>query len=1006
MAGRFEDENGPCLRDLYITDSEADKQRIEGSKGRDLGEEHHWILNNCDFKEWRDGQNTSLLWINGGPGTGKTMLLCGILDDLSKRNTKSLLSFFFCEASNKKTRSAEAVLRGLLFMLAIKQRSIIKHIRKKYDDAGPGMFEGPSVWYSLRDIFVEVLRDLGSRDADQGVTYLVVDALDECETGLENLLPLIATSSVTTPRVKWLVTSRWQDNIGTGLQASWTGPRLSLRLADHVSEVSNAVEAYIHRRASELAGTPANNTVYQQIRAYLQKRANGSFLHVTLAALELRTVPHSGLSTALARMAFDVQGLYKQAEDRIQGLNWEMSGLCRKALSAVAVAFRPLREQELYALAGLRSSQDEQAKEVLRLCKSFFTTSDGTANLIHQSAKDFLQRDSALFSPGLETEHHRMFFESLRVMETTLRRDMREDALLADEKNKLVAAQYACEYWVEHLVAGGQHTRDTQTEDALIGFLQRQFLYWLEYCARFGNVRESLSSWPRLVGFLKEKQANSELAELLVDAHRFMAYNGQLIMEHPLQVYTSALIFAPTSSRMRLFFQKEEPPWVTVSSGMVREHWSPWLQTLDDSKCGYMATKPTITFSFDNTRLASVLDGRTIKIWNVGTRRRLRTIKGYDFEMPLLAFSPDGTRMASASESGLKIWDSSGEGDFCASRDHFHEIIAIKISAGGMRMVSASRDTVRIWNSGERSRSWNPNVFRDVQHIAISPNGNLLAFASIYGDNIQIWDLKQDKRIQNIPETAVIAPQFSPDGTHVAVMPAGARKFQIKLWDLSGNGRYEPRTFKMHNDPSEKGTSAQPTSACIVFAPDSNGLAASVGNAISVWTSLKEWRRPSLLQANRTTAVIRSLCFLPGNQRLAASHDGGDIRIWDLEKVTCLRVLQMDRKSVDIVSFKETASATFHLLTNTGLISFDLQDEAAPVNEFRRLGYGIDPDNGWITRGDERVLLLPPDYRPRCVAVVPGRLQEASPVAAIVLGCRSGHVVSLRFLDNGTSSIQ
>jgi hypothetical protein len=45
-----------------------------------------------------------VLWIKGDPGKGKTMLLCGIIDEMSAltrlrdKEATTLLSYFFCQA--------------------------------------------------------------------------------------------------------------------------------------------------------------------------------------------------------------------------------------------------------------------------------------------------------------------------------------------------------------------------------------------------------------------------------------------------------------------------------------------------------------------------------------------------------------------------------------------------------------------------------------------------------------------------------------------------------------------------------------------------------------------------------------------------------------------------------------------------------------------------------------------------------------------------------------------
>ena len=73
-----------CIADLRATDPRDDKKRIEQAKGGVLKESYCWILDNPEFRRWRDCQQSRLLWIKGDPGKGKTMLLCGIIDELER----------------------------------------------------------------------------------------------------------------------------------------------------------------------------------------------------------------------------------------------------------------------------------------------------------------------------------------------------------------------------------------------------------------------------------------------------------------------------------------------------------------------------------------------------------------------------------------------------------------------------------------------------------------------------------------------------------------------------------------------------------------------------------------------------------------------------------------------------------------------------------------------------------------------------------------------------------
>jgi len=136
------DNDRECIQHLRLTDPRDDKKRIEDTKGGLLEDSCRWILEKPDFQQWRDCQQSQLLWIKSDPGKGKTMLLCGIINELKKSMVKThLLSYFFCQATDSRINSATAVLRGLMYLLVDQQPLLVSHIRKKHDHAGKALFE-------------------------------------------------------------------------------------------------------------------------------------------------------------------------------------------------------------------------------------------------------------------------------------------------------------------------------------------------------------------------------------------------------------------------------------------------------------------------------------------------------------------------------------------------------------------------------------------------------------------------------------------------------------------------------------------------------------------------------------------------------------------------------------------------------------------------------------------------------------------------------------------------
>ncbi|KAF5700443.1 heterokaryon incompatibility protein het-E-1 [Fusarium mundagurra] len=97
------DKDAGFLAALRSTDPSTDRTRIQQEKGGLLEDSYSWILDHADFRRWRDDEQIRLLWIKGDPGKGKTMLLCGITQELEKLPADThCLSYFFCQATDER----------------------------------------------------------------------------------------------------------------------------------------------------------------------------------------------------------------------------------------------------------------------------------------------------------------------------------------------------------------------------------------------------------------------------------------------------------------------------------------------------------------------------------------------------------------------------------------------------------------------------------------------------------------------------------------------------------------------------------------------------------------------------------------------------------------------------------------------------------------------------------------------------------------------------------------
>ncbi|KAL3456946.1 nucleoside phosphorylase domain-containing protein [Aspergillus heterothallicus] len=385
----FTDEDKTCLRDWLIADPEIERGRIEATKGGLLDDSFRWVLGNAEFQRWRSDHQSHLLWIKGDPGKGKTMLMIGIIKELLQQVQSQLsqsVAYFLCQATDPRLNNATSILRSLIYMLVRQQPHLISYLREKYD-TNPKLFEGENSFYSLSAIFENMIQN--SRHA---MTYLLVDALDECEADLPDLLKLIArTKFMPAAQVKWIVSSRNRDDIEQELEIGVQEGKLSLELnANHVSE---AVAAYINNRVSRLKALQRDGALLRQVKDQLLQKSDGTFLWVALVVEELQKCRRlTAMVELLERTPQGLIPLYDRMLQHIQLLKDLDRESCILILSIVVLGYRPLRLQELCHLAGLHNQQHgpEDLENIVGMCGSFLTIRNDYVYVIHQSAKDHL----------------------------------------------------------------------------------------------------------------------------------------------------------------------------------------------------------------------------------------------------------------------------------------------------------------------------------------------------------------------------------------------------------------------------------------------------------------------------------------------------------------------------------------------------------------------------------------------------------------------------------------
>ncbi|OAL44839.1 WD40 repeat-like protein [Pyrenochaeta sp. DS3sAY3a] len=847
-----EDVRGMLL-DLRIEDPRHDKETIEQRKGGLLQEAFVWILDTAEFIEWRDHSQRRLLWIKGGAGKGKTMLMCGIINELSLSSMRPY--YFFCQATDSKYNNSVAVLRGLLYMLVDRQPVLAKHFLS-YKHAGKALFEGPNAWAALSKIFGSLLKDTRLNNV-----CLIIDALDECKTDLPQLLRFISEQSSAASRVKWIVSSRNEANIERELWLGETGARLSLEIKENARQVSHAIDAYIDHRLGKLSYIQHNDTIKDHARSILKQKADGTFLWVSLVMAELQDAMDFQMIEIIEEVPPGLENIYLRMLNQFKHLPRRNQEPCRNVLATVLSTFRPLHLQELFVLSGLSETIKEVEQTVatlVNMSSSFLTMQDDHVYLVHQSAKDFLSGEACvdIFPMGLGNYNNLLFQRSVRVMLEKLHKDIYKigalgcliDGVKKPDPDPLDMLRYSCIYWVDHLFVAipPDDTIHLDHQNMIEHFLRTSFIYWLEALSLCKGVSAGVVAIQKLQIRCQHLVPDS-LRELTRDGYRFLMYHKFAIESAPLQAYASALLFSPESSLMKALFAREAPDWIKVTTKLAAD-WSKCIQTIE----GHKGPATSVAFDRSGNKLATGSTDHTTRIWDVDSGDCVRILEGSSAwpRSTSVVFSPfEPAQLASSSELDLiSIWD---------------------------------------LRTGECSKKFETGD--DVKCLAFSPTSRLLASGE--AGKVKLWDMSKDvcSQVLTLTNSRVTAIEFSPCGQYIALAVYDSCE---RLWQVNQHGLWERMDL-----PSNLG----PVSS-VAFSPDErwSSLPKVLATAWHGKSELQIWdlQKRGFVEVLEAENNVTSVVFLFDN-RVALGLSNGNVEIRHRSKLSRVQVLEAHTLSVN-----------------------------------------------------------------------------------------------------------
>ncbi|EMD33429.1 hypothetical protein CERSUDRAFT_126167 [Gelatoporia subvermispora B] len=302
-----------------------------------------WFIDGQVMGEWKT--TSSLLWIHGKPGSGKTILCTAIIENIRRLcliQEKSNLAYFYCNFQDAKKQNARGLLSHVLIHFSAASHACSQLLSGLWSSHSNGSHQ-PSE-HDLRQCLKSVIALL----ADHSL-YIVIDALDECpDSSIDSHSQRRDVLMLIREIVDWgfhnvhiCVTSRPEQDIREAMEA--LSPRsISLHTeSGQTDEISSYVHSVIESdRAFRRWKASDRELAIQR----LGEKANGMFRWVFCQLEMLRGCHPATIRKVLDDLPKTLDETYRRVLQTLDTPGWEYT---HRLFECLIVCARPLRVDEL-----------------------------------------------------------------------------------------------------------------------------------------------------------------------------------------------------------------------------------------------------------------------------------------------------------------------------------------------------------------------------------------------------------------------------------------------------------------------------------------------------------------------------------------------------------------------------------------------------------------------------------------------------------------------------------
>jgi hypothetical protein len=265
-----------------------------------------------------------------------------------------------------------------------------------------------------------------------------------------------------------------------------------------------------------------------------------------------------------------------------------------------------------------------------------------------------------------------------------------------------------------------------------------------------------------------------------------------------------------------------------------------------------------VAFSPDGTLLATGSTDRTARVWSIATGEPV-TRMDHDGGVLAVAFSPDGDRLATGSYDGAARIFSVPAGEPMARMDH-DGMMAMALSPDGTRLVTGGQADVQLWDAETGALVARMPHDDGVLAVAFSPDGTRLATGSRDG-TAKVWASDNGRQVARLDHGGgVLAVALSANGTRLGT---GSYDKMARVWDV----RTQVPEVRVRHD----------SVLAVTLSPDGRRLATGSGDQTALlWDVQTDRELARMKHEDRIVAVT----FSPAGDLLATSSSDNTAWLW------------------------------------------------------------------------------------------------------------------------------